>query len=68
MVKKYSDKVVLMQAGDHGPESHIHCRGILSVKQRGTIKGAVRAVPMSVAAQVHANLKNFSPGKQVPFD
>ena len=57
-----------MQAGEHGPASHIHCRGILTVKQRGAIKRAVRAAPMTVGAQVHTNLKNFSPGKQVPFD
>lgn len=57
-----------MQAGEHGPASHIHCRGILSVKQRGAIKRAVRAAPMTVGAQVHANLQNFSPGRQVPFD
>ena len=68
MVKRYSDKVVLMQAGDHGPESHIHCRGILSVKQRGTIKRAIRAAPMTVGAQLHANMDSFSPGRRVPYD
>jgi hypothetical protein len=41
---------------------------ILSVKQRGTIKRAVRAAPMTVGAQLHANLQNFSPGRRVPFD
>ena len=41
---------------------------MLSVKQRGTIKRAVRAAPMTVGAQVHANLDNFSPGRRVPYD
>ncbi len=39
--------------------------GILSVKQRGTIKRAVRAAPMAVGSQVNANLQNFSPGRRV---
>ena len=68
MVKRYPDKVVLLQAGDHGPESHIYCRGILSVKQRGTIKRAIRAAPMTVGAQLHANMDSFSPGRRVPYD
>ena len=67
-VKKYGDKVVLMQAGEHTPESHLECTGILSVKQRCTIEQMVRAAPMAVGTQVHANLQHFSPGQRVPYD
>lgn len=67
-VKKYKDKVILMQAGEHTPDSHLECTGILSVKQRGTIKRMVRAAPMAVGTQVHANLQHFSPGRRVPYD
>ena len=44
-------KVLLLQAGEHGPESHIHCWGVLSVKQRGTIKRAVRVALKSVGGK-----------------
>jgi hypothetical protein len=67
-VKRYKDKVSLLQAGEHTPDSHIAGKGILFVKQCGTIKRTVRAAPMAVGSQVHANLQNFSPGRRVPYD
>jgi hypothetical protein len=60
--------VSLLQAGEHTPDSHIAGKGILSVKQRGTIKRAVRAAPMAVGSQIHASLQNFSPGRRVAYD
>ncbi len=32
------------------------------------VKDAVRSAPQAVGSQVHANLENLSPDKQIPFD
>jgi hypothetical protein len=66
--KKYSDRIVLLQSGTHTPESHLGCKGILSVKQRGAVARAARLAPMSVGWQVHASLQNFSPGQRVLYN
>ena len=60
--------MILLRAGEHTPNSHISCRGILSVKQRCTIKRAVRVAPMSRGEQVHVNLQQYSPGRRVPYN
>jgi hypothetical protein len=67
-VKEYADRIVLLQSGNHTPESHLHGLGILSVKQRGAVERAARSAPMSVGSQVHASLQNFSPGRRIPYD
>ncbi len=67
-VKTFSDKVEVALAGEHTASSHSSSSGILSVKQRGAVKRAVRSLPHSVGSQVQASLENFSPGKRVPFD
>jgi hypothetical protein len=67
-VKTYSDKVEVALAGEHTASSHSSSSGILSVKQRSTVKRAIRSPQHSVGSQVHASLENFSPGKQVRFD
>ena len=66
--KEYSDRIVLLQAGTHTPESHLGGKGILSVKQRGAVARAARSAPMAVGSQVHASMQNFSPGRRIPYD
>ena len=48
--KEYSDRIVLLQAGTHTPESHLGGKGILSVKQRGAVARAARSAPMAVGS------------------
>jgi hypothetical protein len=67
-VKTFANKVEIALAGEHDSSSHLVSSGILSVKQRCAVKGAVRSAPHAVGSQIHANLQNFSPGKRVPFD
>jgi hypothetical protein len=59
-------------SGQHTKDSHADsrraARGLLSVKQRAAVEAAVKYQPLMVGSQVHANLKNFSPGKHVPSD
>jgi hypothetical protein len=47
---------------------HLVSSGILSVKQRCAVKGAVSSAPHTIGSQIHANLENFGPCKRVPFD
>jgi hypothetical protein len=67
-VKTFADMVEVALAGEHTASSHSSSSGILSVKQRSTVKRAVRSSRQSVGSQVHAGLENFSPGKRIPFD
>ncbi len=60
--------IVLLQSGTHGPSSHLHSKGILSVMQRGAVERAARAAPMAVGSQVHASLHNTSPCQRVQYD
>jgi hypothetical protein len=53
---------------DSHADSRRAARGLLSVKQRAAVEAAVKYQPLMVGSQVHANLKNFSPGKHVPND
>ena len=66
-VKNFPNKVEIALAGEHDSISHLVSSGILSVKQRCAVKGAVRSAPHAVGSQIHVNLQNFSPGKRVPF-
>ncbi len=71
LVKKNSGKYVWSQACEHDLNSHIGSKCNLSVKQKGTVQQAVRAVaaaPLAIDAQVQASLQNFSPGRRVSFD
>ena len=65
-VKTFANRVEIALAGDYDASSHLVSSGILSVKQRCAVKGAVRSAPHAVGSQIHANLQNFSPGKRVP--
>ena len=67
-VKYYSDKVVLMQAGEHDLNSHTKKRGLLTVKQRGAVKRAARSAPLQVGRQIQDSLLDCSPGKHIPYD
>ncbi len=58
-VKTYLDRVEITLAGMHASTSHLKGSGILSVKERSTIKSAVRAAPQAVGSLVHTNLENF---------
>ncbi len=62
-VKTFANRVEIALAGEHAASSHLVRSGILSVKQRCAVKGAVRSAPHAVGSQIHANLENFSPGK-----
>ncbi len=53
---------------DSHADSRRAARGLLSVKQSAAVEAAVKYQPLMVGSQVHANLKNFSPGKHVPSD
>ena len=61
-VKYFTDKVVLMQAGDHDLNSHTKKRGLLSVKQRGAVKRAARSAPLQVGRQIQDSMLDCSPG------
>ena len=65
-VKTYPDKVMLFVSGEHTADSHKGGLGLLTVKQQHAIRTAVRCAPLQSGGAVHANLKNFSPGRQVP--
>ena len=67
-VKSYRDRVMLYVSGEHTQDSHKAGKGILSVKQQHAIDTAVRSSPLMTGSTVHANLKNFSPGRQVPTE
>ena len=69
-VRTFHDKVQLFVSGEHTKEleSHAEGRGILTVKQLAAVEASVRSAPLAVGSQVHANLKNFSPGKHVASD
>jgi hypothetical protein len=67
-VKSYADKVEVALASQYTSSSHTNSRGILSVKQRSTVKRALRASQLSVGSQVQANLENFSRCKRVLFN
>ena len=67
-VKYYSDKVVLMQAGEHDLNSHTKKRGFLTVKQRGAVKRAARSAPLQVGRQIQDSMLDCSPGKHIPYD
>jgi hypothetical protein len=62
------NKVIFSQAGKHTLQSHIVGSGILSVKQRSTVKHPARNAPQAVGSQVQTKLENSSPGKQIPVD
>ena len=67
-IKEFSDRHELLQSGEHDRHSHHATKGILSVKQRNAVIGAVKAAPLSTGAAVHSNLKNRSPGNHVRSD
>ena len=46
---------MLLQAWQHGRDSHAQSKGILTPKQRGAVVRAVQSVPMAVGAQVLSN-------------
>jgi hypothetical protein len=62
------DKVQLFVSGEHTTDSHADGRGISTVKQLAAVESSVRSAPLAVGSQVHANLKDFSPGKHVASD
>jgi hypothetical protein len=45
--------------------SHKEGKGLLTVKQQHAIRTAVKSAPLQSGSAVHANLKNFSPGRHV---
>ena len=57
---------MLFVSGEHNSDSHKGGKGLLTVKQQHAIRTAVRCAPLQSGGAVHANLKNFSPGRQVP--
>ena len=59
---------MLFVSGEHTAESHSGGKGLLTVKQQHAIRTAVRSAPLQSGGAVHANLKNFSPGRHVPTD
>ena len=59
---------MLYVSGEHTLDSHKAGKGILSVKQQHAIDTSVRSSPLMTGSTVHANLKNFSPGRQVPTE
>jgi hypothetical protein len=71
-VKNYDDRDQMYISWQHTMDSHADgrraARGLLSVKQRAAVGAAVKYQPLMVGSQVHANLKNRSPGKHVPSD
>jgi hypothetical protein len=67
-VRTFHDKAQLFEFGEHTKESHAVGRGILTVEQLAAVEASVRSAPLAVGSQVHANLKNFSPGKHVASD
>ena len=67
-IKEYKDRFELLRAGAHDRHSHRESIGILSVKQRNAVIGAVKAAPLATGTAVHSNLKNLSPCKHVRSD
>jgi hypothetical protein len=63
-IKTFQDRVEIALSHKHTSTSHHVSSGNMSVKQMS----AVRSAPQVVGSQMHSNLKNFSPGKQIPFD
>ena len=59
---------MLFVSGEHNSDSHKGGLGLLTVKQQHAIRTAVRCAPLQSGGAVHANLKNFSPGRHVPTD
>ena len=57
---------MIFVSGEHTADSHKGGKGLLTVKQQHAIRTAVRCAPLQTGSAVHANLKNFSPGRQVP--
>ncbi len=57
---------MLFVSGEHTADSHKGGKGLLTVKQQHAIRTAVRCAPLQTGGAVHANLKNFSPGRHVP--
>jgi hypothetical protein len=67
-VKTFQERVEIALANTHTRTIHLVSNGILSVKQRSTVRRAVRSSPQAVGSQVHANMENFIPCKQILFD
>jgi len=67
-VKEFRDRFILLQAGEHTLQSHVRSSGILNPKQKGAVARAARSAPLALGSQIHANMQNFSPGRQVPYD
>jgi hypothetical protein len=67
-VRTFGDKVQLFVSGEHTKDSHAEGKGTLTVKQIAAVESSIRSAPLSVGSQVHANQKNFSPGKHVASD
>ena len=67
-VRTFGDKVQLFVSGEHTKDSHAEGKGTLTAKQLAAVESSVRSAPLAVGSQVHANLKNLSPGKHVASD
>ncbi len=67
-VKEYSDKYVLLQAGERTMPSHERSSGILNPKQKGPVERAARSAPLALGTQIHTSMQNFSPGRHIPYD
>jgi hypothetical protein len=66
-VKEFSDKYVLLQAGEHTMSSHERSSGILNPKQKGAVERAARSAPLALGTQIHTSMQKFQSRPAYPL-